>query len=315
MNSKEKIALATAKKLYGTKYASIEWGYRQVKGKRTKEKCLVIGVHTKHAPAQVAPDDLVPSHIAGVKTDVQKRRIFAPPLPETVTTSLTSRLRPCPPGYSIGHRKITAGTLGAWVQAKGSEDYLVLSNNHILANSNDCAKYDEILQPGPHDGGIASDLFARLEKYVLINWDPGFPGCNFLRRLWPRGVKQPYPNRVDAALAKPLSQEWVQKVDFHGVTPLVLGDSVAKVGRTTEVTDGTVIGEDARVVVDYGGPTATFDGQIVIQGDHGDFSQGGDSGSIVQKHGWIGGLLFAGGSQVTIVNPISDVIDLLDLDM
>ena len=56
---------------------------------------------------------------------------------DATTQSLTQKRRPCPPGFSIGHPDVTAGTLGAWVHRGRSDAYFILSNNHILASSND----------------------------------------------------------------------------------------------------------------------------------------------------------------------------------
>ncbi len=47
-------------------------------------------------------------------------------------------------GGSIGHYKITAGTLGGFVE--DDERYYMLSNNHVLANGNLCFGGDPILQ-------------------------------------------------------------------------------------------------------------------------------------------------------------------------
>ena len=56
-------------------------------------------------------------------------------------------------GVSIGHYAITAGTPGAFVKDKTTAETLILSNNHVMANSNDASIGDAILQPGPADGG------------------------------------------------------------------------------------------------------------------------------------------------------------------
>ncbi|MBI2072214.1 MAG: hypothetical protein HYT81_04100, partial [Gemmatimonadetes bacterium] len=45
----------------------------------------------------------------------------------------TTRQRPAPTGFSVGHPAITAGTIGARVK-NGSGSVFVLSNNHVLAN-------------------------------------------------------------------------------------------------------------------------------------------------------------------------------------
>lgn len=170
-------------------------------------------------------------------TDVVEARLKA--------LSLTGRRRPCPPGYSVGHVSITAGTLGAWVRRVGEDAFLMLSNNHVLANSNDTQPQEKILQPGKVDGGFsANDTIARLTDYVRINFEGQDGGKdkksatsyfwkaskfipNALAKLWRcpfrlvvvdcgrgamvnvREVRQPTPNLVDAALALPLSQGYV----------------------------------------------------------------------------------------------------------
>src|SRR2546426_4941565 len=63
----------------------------------------------------------------------------------------TTRQRPAPLGYSVGHPAITAGSIGGRV-VDGAGAVYVLSNNHVLANSNDASIGDPALQPGPHHG-------------------------------------------------------------------------------------------------------------------------------------------------------------------
>src|SRR5437016_13214084 len=60
----------------------------------------------------------------------------------------TKRQRPAPLGFSVGHPAITAGSIGARVVDPSGNVY-VLSNNHVLANSNDATIGDAALQPGP----------------------------------------------------------------------------------------------------------------------------------------------------------------------
>ena len=65
-----------------------------------------------------------------------------------------------------------------------------------------------------------------------------------------------------------------------------------------------------------GGKIATFDNQLEIRADSGEFSAGGDSGSAIltlSDDPYLGGLLFAGGSGITIANRISHVVSLLGL--
>ena len=317
---------------------SVSRGYKYVNGKKTSIECIVVGVKKKKPGALTKKDRLVPTKIQGLPTDVQERDIKA--------LGLTKHMRPCPPGFSIGHTSITAGTLGAWVKRGSGDEYHVLSNNHVLANSNDAQPNDVIIQPGKADGGFSgTDRFALLEDFAVIKWDGNSDGkkkaAKFLWSVWkwpanmvakmvgcpyrlqvhsPHAIEQPNPNLIDAAVAIPVTQGNVRLGylfdigEAKGMKDLQLGDQVQKTGRTTEHTIGTVEGVDAMTLVQYGpGKLAKFDDQLEIRNES-EFSAGGDSGSaILTMDGYIGGLLFAGGSGVTIANRISNVISILGI--
>ena len=84
----------------------------------------------------------------------------------------TTRRRPAPMGYSVGHPAITAGSIGARV-VDGSGNVYVLSNNHVLANSNDASIGDPALQPGPFDGGTSADRIGTLFAFQSIDFSGG----------------------------------------------------------------------------------------------------------------------------------------------
>ena len=298
-------------------------------GKQTKQDCITVMVSQKVPIQALSKDDVIPREIEGVVTDVVQvgtLRALAEP---------TDRWRPAPGGVSIGHYKITAGTLGAVVKDKGTGKRVILSNNHVLANSNDAAEGDDILQPGPYDGGNPSeDVIAQLGRFIPITFGTAPPDCgvikavaaiyNLLARLVGsshrlQAVKtSAETNRVDAALALPLvddlvSDEILQIGEVsHWTEDVQIGTVVKKSGRTTKLTEDSVQILDATVNVQYGeGKIATFTGQIVA----GPMSQGGDSGSlVVDSQNRAVGLLFAGSDQSTIFNSIKDVVSLLDID-
>ena len=124
-------------------------GYKVVDGKPTDIPCIICSVANKVAASNLSTQDLIPSEIGGVPTDVIQTgviRAFQEP---------TGRFRPAPGGISVGHKDISAGTLGCWVKRDG--EWMILSNNHVLANVNEASIGDAILQPGAHDGGINPD--------------------------------------------------------------------------------------------------------------------------------------------------------------
>jgi len=228
-----------------------------------------------------------------------------------LASSQQSRIRPLRIGSSVGHVAITAGTIGAFVRVGDDPQPRLLSNNHVLADENRGDVGDAILQPGRLDGGEpASDAIATLERFEKL--DGG--------RV----------NHVDAALA--LLADGIDVItEIEGVgTPsniIAVEDvlSVAKLGRTTGLTYGTVTAiEVDNVVVDFSTGRLRFDGQIEIAGADGQpFSKGGDSGSLIvdASNASALGLLFAGSDQggphstgVTYASPLGEVFDRLGID-
>jgi hypothetical protein len=222
-----------------------------------------------------------------------------------------TRKRPLRIGLSVGHYKITAGTLGAFVRLKKGGALRVLSNNHVLADEDRGKKGDAILQPGAYDGGKnPGDRIGTLDTAVKLKKT----GSNF----------------VDCALAA-----LDPKIKFDAATLTGVGtlsaaaappaeeiDLVEKIGRTTLHTRGRVTAfELDNLVVGYDQGNLRFDGQLEIEGASTEpFSQGGDSGSLIftSLGREAAGLLFAGGDQggsngkgLTFANPIAAVFDQL----
>jgi PKD repeat protein len=258
------------------------------------EAIVVYAVTPSHAAAA-----RVPSRLEGYNVDVVVTgRIDA------VRSTPTLRARPAPSGFSVGHPDITAGTIGAKVKDAGGNVY-ILSNNHVLANSNNADIGDATLQPGPYDGGTSADQIGTLSDFETI-------------------VMGGAANTMDAAVAL------VNGADLLGRTPDdaygapgtsvysggLLNKGVQKFGRTTGHTTGTVTETNLTVSVCYVprgmfscAQAATFTNQIGIS--PGSFSAGGDSGSLIVTEDTrkdLVGLLFAGSSTRTIANPIGPVL-------
>jgi hypothetical protein len=227
------------------------------------------------------------------------------------------RQRPAPCGISSGHFRITAGTLGALARGRSGvrvNRMLALSNCHVFANSNIASVGDNILQPGPVDGGgNPADRIALLERWVPINFAAA--GVNFVDAAtgwcWPDRVRREMIYRSGGAWA-------YFRIGSIPVAPAV-GMIVGKSGRTTQLTVGRIIDVNASIRVNYGGGRiANFRDQITIRGLNGDFSAGGDSGSVIWT--WDArrapvGLLFAGGGGLTFANKIGRVLSALDINL
>ncbi|WP_081478106.1 hypothetical protein [Achromobacter arsenitoxydans] len=226
-----------------------------------------------------------------------------------------ARHRPAPGGVSVGHVNVTAGTLGSraiGLTAPWNNRHLILSNNHVLANSNAASVNDSIIQPGSADGGRhPGDQIAVLARWVPINFGgaANFVDCAF-GWAWHDRIRgeQYYLSGGSAAYYR------------TGTAALAasLGLIVGKSGRTTGLTQGRVTQIGVSVNVNFGGGrVALFRNQIAIQSVNANpFSAGGDSGSLIWH--WASGvrpvgLLFAGGGGTTFANPIASVLSALNI--
>jgi hypothetical protein len=191
---------------------------------------------------------------------------------------------------------------------------LVLSNNHVIANTNNGRFGDCIAQPGPFDGGkCPADQIAILERFVRINFASGAVNYVDCATGWA------WPARVRRELL--FVSGGMRRFFRIGSVPVrpVLGMAVGKSGRTTQLTSGRITGVGVTVNVGYGGGrVAHFRDQIAIRAHSGDFSRPGDSGSVVWT--WDSarrpvGLLFAGGGGTTFANRMDRVVAALGINL
>jgi hypothetical protein len=294
-------------------------GHKVKDGEDTGTNCIQVHVRQKMPEELLTKGDVVPKTMDRRPTDViEIGDVFALGTADATRTLeagsqelaagaphgveplvLRERVRPVRPGYSVGHPDVTAGTIGAAcydltpVPGKPPR-YYVLSNNHVIANSNGANLGDPIIQPGRVDGGLGPrDVIGQLSRFVPIRFDGR---CN----------------TVDAAVAEVPFHLLDRDIYWIGVPRSLavaaqVGMLVRKTGRTTNFTTGRVTAINETVNVNFGGGrVARFCRQIVTT----DMSAGGDSGSLVvdTEHGGNPvGLLFAGSPTATILNPIASV--------
>ena len=222
------------------------------------------------------------------------------------------------------------GTLGALVQDPAGRQYL-LSNNHVLARSDHAGTGDAIVQPGlidnnctPNGDGAGTTPVGSLSTWLPLsskttNADAAlaqvaFGAVDSSGSILELGVRQ-----ADGTLAA--APPGVSSTGGKG-EPAVLGQYVAKSGRTTGLTCGTVSALSLDVNVDYYTDcaethpylTKTFTNQVAVSGNQ--FSDAGDSGALVvdTSDAEPVGLFFAGGVDVAgisqgIASPASEVLD------
>src|SRR5262245_33414843 len=198
----------------------------------------------------------------------------------------------------ITRRFCCSGTLGALV-TNGTTQY-ILSNNHVLGRSDDATVGEDISQPGLIDSNCnVSTVVADFTTAVTLG------------------------QNVDAAIAqlRPGQMDGTGEIEDVGVPSSTVvnpsvGLGVAKSGRTTGFTTGTIGSVNTSVSVQYQQSCGqgkkfviSYTNQVVINSST--FSAGGDSGSLIvtnnASHNPVA-LLFAGSSTTTIGNPIGEVL-------
>ena len=191
-----------------------------------------------------------------------------------------------------------SGTLGSLVKDSSGLQY-ILSNNHVLADTDLAAPGENISQPGLVDN----------------NCRPATTVAHFT-------VAPHLGTNVDAALAKLVAGTMNSGGSILGIgapnsTPVSakINMGVAKSGRTTGLTCGSVQSVNTSVKVQYQKGcnqglkfTISYTNQVVVASST--FSAAGDSGSLIvsKSAAHPTALLFAGSSTTTVGNPIGQVL-------
>jgi hypothetical protein len=191
-----------------------------------------------------------------------------------------------------------SGTLGSLVKDNSGVQY-ILSNNHVLADTDQAAPGQNISQPGLVDNDCR----------------PATTVAHFT-------VAPHLGTNVDAALAKLVAGTMNSGGSILGVgvpnpapVSAKINMGVAKSGRTTGLTCGSVQSVNTSVKVQYQKGcnqglkfTISYTNQVVVASST--FSAGGDSGSLIvsKSAAHPTALLFAGSSTTTVGNPIGQVL-------
>ncbi|HSB76128.1 MAG TPA: hypothetical protein VLC12_10785 [Terriglobales bacterium] len=215
-----------------------------------------------------------------------------------------------------------SGTLGSLLERAGN--FYILSNNHVLARSNQAKAGEPISQPGLVDSNCRPAApVANLSQFVQL----------------PQGgtSSSPKTGTVDAAIAQIVTGAVdttgsILELGTASSTPGVpnpaapagttvapsINMGVAKAGRSSGLTCSSISSVNTIVDISYstscsGGTTfyVEYDNQIVISGKS--FSAAGDSGSLVVNKSTAQpvGLLYGGDSTSTVANPIGAVLSAL----
>lgn len=291
-------------------------GRKRVNGKLTDTISVRLYVARKLPKRLVGLAALMPSHIAGIATDVIEAppAYFALPLAPCTMKRLT-RQRPVQPGASLGNVNVIGGTLGARVRSRKPGEHglrLMLSNNHVLADFGIAPIGSEICQPAVGDGGEPGDVVGRLLRFAPIV------------------IGMQADNRVDAAVATvdgsvALSSSICTVGAINGMVSPSVDMAVHKHARTTGYSSGVIDDVDCDVLMPLSrtdpSRVARFTHQLRIRPRTGSsrFAQGGDSGALIvgKSSNAAVGLLFAcpDNGSYAYANPIQDVLDTLDVEL
>jgi len=215
--------------------------------------------------------------------------------------------------YGVSGNQIVdccSGTLGALIEDSTHRQYL-LSNNHVLARSDQASIGEAIVQPGLIDNnctptGAGISTLATLSGWLPLsarstNADAAIAAVAS-RSIDPTGsILELGARQPDGVLAA--APPGVSSTGGKGESG-ALEMKVAKSGRTTGLTCGGITAVDLDVTVDYFRDcaetqpylTKTFTGQLAVSGNS--FSDAGESGALLvdAANAEPVGLFFAGGN-------------------
>ncbi len=190
-----------------------------------------------------------------------------------------------------------AGTIGLVVR-DAADRAMILSNRHVI-----CGKQpkvgDGVSQPARF---ILGDLAASLVKWQL--GDVAYQGKQY---------------GVDAAVASPVAKRGATIGEVYGLRAVTgsgdptLGLAVTKSGLTTGVTVGTINRIDVRTTNEDG---TVLSNQVTMIAPSGNFSEGGDSGSVIidTAANTVVALLWGANdtTRETVASPIAPILDLFN---
>jgi hypothetical protein len=304
----------------GTTNTAVNWEVAGVAGGNATVGTITAGGLYTAPPAVPNPSTLVVTAVSQAdptKSGTGRVQVFKSN-PNQSAESLPVKL-----GTSGGNaddvsgRFCCGGTLGSLLTRNGS--FYILSNNHVLARSDQASPGEPITQPG------------------IIETNCSIAGTNTVANLTSFVNLEASGTNVDAAIALivPGAVDLTGSILSLGSTatgstpdagpphqgrgiPASIGEQVAKSGRTTGLTCSTVSATNMSTSVTYqtkcnGGTSfsVTYRNQVAVSG--GGFSAGGDSGSLIVDELTADpvALLYGGSDTDTVGNPVADVLTAL----
>jgi hypothetical protein len=256
---------------------AVEIGIKERGGDLTDVLSFRVYVTRKVPEDQLTPDQIIPDQIMGVKTDVIEHDV------PTITFD-TSKYRPLKGGIQIDNEEPSGqGTLGCIAKVNGTNEVVVLTNAHVVQVGGAsgsiemgqpeyvdccCCSCDEIGFSASADQKLDGTMDA-----AIVHLKSGVGADNLIRMLNTDGSDGVVQGSANAAVST---------------------DTVVKVGRTSDKTQGTVVSITHSTLAGSDGTPARTN-QILIKPNTGTtlFQDFGDSGSaLVDKDNKVIGVMW-----------------------
>ena len=246
--------------------------------------------------AAISGTETIAERVGDLLAELPPSAAVADATPRTVARR--EQVRPVGPGLSIGHVDSTAGTSCCIVRDGNGVEHIL--GVHSIDLFGQAAEGDPVLQPGPADGGRPTDVVARVvaPTQAISSSVPGAIA------------------RVEAGIDVYYDVPEIGLI--QGTARPGPGDIVLKFGRTTGLTEGTVVGTGVAATLFIEDRPRLFQDLIQVRsGDGQAFSQGGDSGApVLDRDGRLVGIVFAGDNAgTTYVFPIEPVLESLGVTL
>ena len=286
-------------------------GFKYINGQNTKEPCIHVLVENKIDTLYLSKNNIIPKTYMGIKTDVIKAK--KPKIRGGAEDDfIKDKLRPLEGGCGITSNKTVNGfygdgTLGCILTKNvGSDRQLfLLSNAHVLSDSNDTPIGTEIIQPPyVHGGRAPNDVIAHLTTYVPIEFE--------------KENTRPV-NYIDAAIAKLTSNSLATNRiydlgEIKGVNKPTLGMGIQKVGFVTGLSFGEIKTIGVSTPVEWSDTVRAFFKDLILSDNL--ENDEGDSGSVVlNDDNEVVGLFMAGVDSYAYFCDIKRVLDAFNAEI
>ncbi|MGW8275898.1 hypothetical protein [Xanthomonas axonopodis] len=215
-------------------------------------------------------------------------------------------IRPLVIGASISNENVTSGTIGLFVKRPNSSKRYLLSNSHVLVD--DRSSSSLVIQPGSSEKVPGKNRVATLADWISVT----VGSVNYIDAAIAEIDPSIKDNGNILASGQPI--QGLAEVQGPGI-------HVSKNGRTTGLTHGLTRGFGlGNISVEWDNGVASFSDVFESYSANGNFSAGGDSGSLIyDKQNRGVGLLFAGGEElntgldITYAIPLTTVLKALNV--